>query len=195
MTRPPRAGRRPREPARNLAGAGQHVHTGRRQMTGVSGRLAGGHGLFAGAAGAGLSTLAGSDEQLGERLEQAAGTDRRGRAASAAVLDAAAADVAALAPLSDTPVGQHALLSALRARVAQQQSIVADTKARAAATAAGLRALTCHQPTTGPDDPATGASRKAGELLGVWPRASRGPRALPRPLLDGGATALPIPPR
>jgi hypothetical protein len=140
----------------NLAGAGQHVHTGRRQMTGVSGRLAGGHGLFAGAAGAGLSTLAGSDAQLGERLDRAAGTDRRGRAASAAVLDAAAADVAALAPLSDTPVGQHALLSALRARVAQQQGIVADTKARAAATAAGLRALT-YQPTTGPADPATGA--------------------------------------
>jgi hypothetical protein len=37
------------------------------------------------------------------------------RAASAAVLDAAAADLAALAPLTDTSAGQHALLSALRA--------------------------------------------------------------------------------
>jgi peptidoglycan DL-endopeptidase CwlO len=146
----------------HLAGAGRHAHTGRRQMAGASGRLAGGHGLFAGAAGARLSTLAGSDEQLGERLDQAAGTDRRGRAASGAVLDAAAADLAALAPLCDTPGGQHALLSALRARVAQQQGIVADTQARAAAAAAGLRALN-YQPTapiTGPDDPTTGASRQ-----------------------------------
>jgi peptidoglycan DL-endopeptidase CwlO len=130
----------------HLAGAGQHGHTGRRKMAGVSGRLAGGHALFAGAGGAGLSTLAGSDEQLGARLEQAAGTDRRGSAASAAVVDAAAADVAALAPLADTPAGQHALLSALRARVAQQQGIVVDTKARAAATAEGLRTLTYSTP-------------------------------------------------
>jgi hypothetical protein len=134
------------EAGAHLAGAGQRAHTGRRQMAGMSGRLAGGHGLFAGAAGAGLSTLAGSDEQLSRRLEQAAGADRRGSAASAAVVDAAAADVAALAPLCDTPAGQHALLSALRARVAQQQGIVAASKARAAATAAGLRALR-YQPT------------------------------------------------
>jgi peptidoglycan DL-endopeptidase CwlO len=137
----------------HLAGAGRQVHTGRQQMTGVSGRLAGSHGLFTRAAGAELSHLAGSDEQLGQRLEQAAGTDRRGRAATAAVLDAAAADVAALAPLGDTPAGQHALLSALRARVAQQQGIVEDAQARAAAAAAALRALTYQ-----PADPTTGAS-------------------------------------
>jgi hypothetical protein len=136
----------------HLAGAGRHLHTGRRRMVGGSGRLAGAHGLFAEAAGAGVSALAGNDEQLGRRLEQAAGTDRRGRAATAAVLHAAAADVAILAPLADTPAGQHALLSALRARVAQQQDIVADARARAAAAAAGLRALT-YQPT----NPATGA--------------------------------------
>jgi hypothetical protein len=137
----------------HLAGAGRHVHTGRGQMTGVSGRLAGSHGLFTRAAGSELSHLAGSDEQLGQRLEQAAGTDRHGRAATAAVLDAAAADVAALAPLGDTPAVQHALLSALRARVAQQQGIVEDAAARAAAAAAALRALT-YQPT----NPTTGAS-------------------------------------
>jgi peptidoglycan DL-endopeptidase CwlO len=140
----------------HLAGAGEHVHTGRRRMAGVSGRLAGDHGPFAGAAAAGLSALAGSDEALGARLEQAAGTDRRGRAASAAVVDAVATDMAALAPLSDTPAGQRALLSALRARVTQQQGIVADTKARAAATAAALRALT--YPVTGAGNPTTGAS-------------------------------------
>jgi peptidoglycan DL-endopeptidase CwlO len=136
-----------------LAGAGRHVHTGHQQMTGVCGRLAGGHGLFTRAAGAELSDLADSDEQLGQRLEQAAGTDRCGRAATAAVLHAAAADVAALAPLGHTPAGQHALLSALRARVAQQQGIVEDAQARAAAAAAALRALNYQ-----PADPTTGAS-------------------------------------
>ena len=146
----------------HLAGAGQHVYTGRAQMAAASGRLARGHRLFAGAAEAGLSTLAGNDAQLGERLEQAAGTDRRGRAASAAVLDAAAADLAALAPLTDTSAGQHALLSALRARVAQQQSIVEYTQAHAAA-AAGLRALSYQptQPISGPDNPTTDASRQS----------------------------------
>jgi len=141
------------EAGAHLAGACRHVQTGHQQMTGVSGRLAGGHGLFTRAAAAELSDLAGSDEQLGQRLEQAAGTDRRGRAATAAVLDAASADVAALAPLGDTPAGQHALLSALRARVAQQQGIVEDAQARAAAAAAALRALTYQ-----PANPTTGAS-------------------------------------
>jgi len=126
----------------HLADAGQHVHTSRGSMTHASGRLADGHRLFTDTAHAGISALAGSDEELGARLERAAGADRHGRAASAAVVHAAATDVTALAPLRDTPAGQHALLSALRARVAQQQSIVEDTKTRAGAAAAGLRALT-----------------------------------------------------
>ena len=146
----------------HLAGAGRHVHTGGLHSATLAGRLAGGHGTFAEAAGAGLAALADSDEQLGEHLEQAAGTDRRGRAASGAVIDAAATDVTALAPLCGTPAGQHALLGALRARVAEQQRIVEDAKAGAAAAAAGLRALT-YQPTeatTGPDDQTTAASAR-----------------------------------
>jgi peptidoglycan DL-endopeptidase CwlO len=130
------------------------VHTGRGRMAAVSGRLAGGHGPFAGAAAAGLSALAGIDEALGARLEQAAGTERRGRTASRAVVEALTADMAALVALSDTPAGQHALLRALRARLTQQQGIVADTKARAAATAAGLQTLT--YPRSGADGPTTG---------------------------------------
>jgi hypothetical protein len=115
-------------------------------MTELAGRLAGGHGRLTGAAGAELSALARSDQQLGRCLEQAADTDRHGRAASGAVLHAVVADVAALAPLSGTPAGQHALLSALRARVAHQQRIIADSAARAAAAAANMRALS-YQPT------------------------------------------------
>jgi hypothetical protein len=129
-----------------LADAGQQLQAGRRQMIGLGGRLAGGHGRLTGAAGAGLFALAGGDEQLGRCLEQAADADRHGRAASGAVLRAVVADVVALAPLSGTPAGQHALLSALRARVAQQHSIIADTAARAAAAAADMRALS-YQPT------------------------------------------------
>jgi peptidoglycan DL-endopeptidase CwlO len=129
-----------------LADAGQQLHAGRRQMTDLAGRLAGGHGRLTGAAGAELSALAGGDEQLGRCLEQAADTDRHGRAASGAVLRAVVADVVALAPLSGTPAGQHALLSALRARVVQQQRIIADTAARAGAAAATMRALS-YQPT------------------------------------------------
>jgi peptidoglycan DL-endopeptidase CwlO len=124
-----------------LAGAGQRLHAGRRQMTDLAGRLAGGHGRLTGVAGAELSTLAGRDEQLGRCLEQAANTDRDGHAASGAVRRAVVADVVALAPLSGIPAGQHALLSALRARAAHQQRIIADTAARAAAGAASMRAL------------------------------------------------------
>ena len=130
-----------------LAGAGQQLHAGsRRPMTDLAGRLAGDHGRLTGAAGAELSALARRDAKLGRCLEQAADAERHGRAASGAVLRAVAADVAALAPLSGTPAGQHALLRALRARVAHQQSIIADTAARAGVAATTIRALS-YRPT------------------------------------------------
>lgn len=128
-----------------LADAGQQLHAGRRQMTDLAGQLAGGHGRLTGAAGAELSALAGGDNRLGRCLEQAADTDRHGRAAAGAVLRAVVADVVALAPLSGTPAGQHALLSALRAQMAQQQRIIADIAARAGDTAANVRALSYQQ--------------------------------------------------
>jgi hypothetical protein len=134
-----------------LVGAGEQLHTDHREMTALAGRLADGHRQLSGLAHAELTTLSDHDEQLGSCLERAADTDRAGRAASDAVRRAAATEVAALTPLSGTPAGQHALLSALRARVTQQQRIIADTTAQASATAAEVRALS-YQPTDVPGD-------------------------------------------
>jgi hypothetical protein len=130
-----------------LAGAGEQLHTGQREMTALVGRLADGHRQLSGAAHAELITLSDHDEQLGSCLERAADIDRAGRAASDAVRGAVATELGALVPLSGTPAGQRALLSALRARVTQQHRIVAESAARAGATAAAVRALS--YPTTG----------------------------------------------
>ena len=57
------------------------------------------------------------------------------------MVNGAAADTAGLAAFTGTPAGQKALLTALRARVAQQQHVVAAYKARDAKMAALLRSM------------------------------------------------------
>ena len=149
---PPASGGPPvAEAGASLAGADQQLHTGHREMTALTGRLADGHRQLAGAAHAQLTTVSDRDEQLGHRLEHAADTDSAGRAASDALRRAAAAELAALIPLSGTPGGQRALLSALRTRVVRQQRIIADTAARADDAAAAVRALS-YQTTGAPGD-------------------------------------------
>jgi peptidoglycan DL-endopeptidase CwlO len=67
--------------------------------------------------------------------------DGSGWASSGAVLDGAHGDTAALAPVSGTPAGQRALITALRARLAQQQHVVNAYRARDARLAALVRSL------------------------------------------------------
>jgi peptidoglycan DL-endopeptidase CwlO len=124
-----------------LIGAADGVRTGQGQIAGLSGRFATAHGAFAAGAGSGLDALAGTDQGLSGQLDEAAGSDRTGGSASGAIVSGAAADTAALAPFSHMPVGESVLLMALRARVAQQQRVVAVYKTRDARMAALLRSM------------------------------------------------------
>jgi hypothetical protein len=129
-----------------LAEAGQRLC---REST-LTGRLADGHASFVGSASTELSALAGGDAQFSGVLQGAAQKHDLGSAASTAVIAAATIDTAALSALTRTPAGQHAVLSALRARLAEQQRIIGDTRGDAAAAAAAVRALTYPSATSGP---------------------------------------------
>jgi peptidoglycan DL-endopeptidase CwlO len=124
-----------------LAGAGALVRGGAQQMSGLSGEMPTRYGDFAAGAGWSLDGLAGSDRGLGAGLDDAAGADRSGRADSGAVVTGARRDTTALAPVSHTPAGEKALITALRARVSQEQRVVAAYRARDAQLAGLLRSL------------------------------------------------------
>ena len=124
-----------------LAAAGECVRGGQRQMSGLSGALPVKYGGFATDARVALDGAAGTDSKLSGQLRDAAGADRSGRASSGAVVNGAATDTASVAPVSGTPAGQRALISALRARVAEQQQVVNAYKARDARLAAVVRSL------------------------------------------------------
>jgi len=124
-----------------LSGAGEMVRSGQAQMAPLSGQLATNYATFAGGAGPALDTLAGNDRALSTQLDEAARTDRTGRTSSGGVVNGAAADTNGLAPLTNTPAGQKALLVALRNRVAQQQQVVQAYKTRDAQMAAMLRSM------------------------------------------------------
>ena len=124
-----------------LSGAGDLVRSGQAQMAPLSGQLATNYSTFAGGAGPALDTLAGNDRALSTRLDEAARTDRTGRTSSGTVVNGAAADTNGLAPLTNTPAGQKALLVALRNRVAQQQQVVQAYKTRSARMAAMLQSM------------------------------------------------------
>ena len=124
-----------------LSGAGDLVRSGQAQMAPLSGQLATNYSTFAGGAGPALDTLAGNDRALSTQLDEAARTDRTGRTSSGTVVNGAAADTNGLAPFTNTPAGQKALLVALRQRVAQQQQVVQAYKTRDAQMAAMLRSM------------------------------------------------------
>ncbi len=124
-----------------LSGAGELVRSGQAQMAPLSGQLATNYSTFAGGAGPALDTLAGNDRALSTQLDEAARTDRTGRTSSGGVVNGAAADTNGLAPLTNTPAGQKALLVALRNRVAQQQQVVQAYKTRDAQMASMLRSM------------------------------------------------------
>ncbi|WP_027332082.1 lytic transglycosylase [Mycolicibacterium tusciae] len=124
-----------------LSGAGELVRSGQAQMAPLSGQLATNYSTFAGGAGPALDTLAGTDRALSTQLDEAARSDRTGRTSSGGVVNGAAADTNGLAPFTNTPAGQKALLVALRNRVAQQQQVVQAYKTRSARMAALMRSM------------------------------------------------------
>ena len=124
-----------------LSAAGDLVRGGHQRISALSGALPAGYGNFATDAGPALDAAAKADDALGTNLRDAAAADRSGRGTSGAVVNGAASDTAALAPSTQTPAGQRALLSALRARLAQQQQVISAYTSRDARLAAILRSL------------------------------------------------------
>ena len=124
------------------AARGSLVRSGQQRMSGAVGSIAPpATGFSPGVRARRWTGLAGADERLSGQLQAAADADRAGRGSSGAVVSGAAADTAGLAPYSATPAGQKALLTALRARVAQQQQVVRTYQDRAAQMAALLRSM------------------------------------------------------
>ena len=124
-----------------LAGGTELVRSGQAAMSTQSGRMPAAYAGFATGAGAALDDMAGTDTRLGDQLGEAAATDHSGRSSSAQVVNSAAVDTAAMAPISATPAGQQALLRALRARVSQERQVVAAYRERDARMSALLRSL------------------------------------------------------
>jgi peptidoglycan DL-endopeptidase CwlO len=124
-----------------LTAAGDLVRGGHQRISALSGALPAGYTTFATDAGPALDAAAKADDALGTNLRDAAASDRAGRGTSGAVVNGAASDTAALAPSTQTPAGQRALVSALRARLAQQQQVIAAHKAQDARLASMVRSL------------------------------------------------------
>jgi hypothetical protein len=124
-----------------LGGAGPLVRRAGGQVDAMSGLLPASYGDFAGRTAPVLDAMAAHDIRLGGALADAAVTDRSGRTQSGAVVDAAAADTAALAPWSGTAAGQKVLLSQLRGWLVEQQQVIAAVKARDARLAALVRSI------------------------------------------------------
>ncbi len=125
----------------SLAAAGNLIRDGLPQVSGLSGEFASDYATFGDDAATNLSRLAGTDRRLDAYLGNAAHADRAGHRRSGRVLNGAAADTAVLAPYTDTPAGQRALITALRARLAHQQRVVLAYRRRDAAMASLLRSL------------------------------------------------------
>jgi hypothetical protein len=124
-----------------LANAGDVVRGGHHRIRALSGALPAGYTQFATDAAPGLDAAADSDTTLGATLRDSARADRSGHHTSASVLNGAASDTAALAPATRTAAGQRALISALRHRLAQQQSVINAYTQRDARLSAMVRSV------------------------------------------------------
>ena len=124
-----------------LAAARDRLCGGRARVAALSGQAPAAYDRFAAQAAPALDDAAVTDTALSGRVRDTTASDRSGRARSAAVVHGAAADTAALSPLAATAPGQRAIVAALRARVAQQQHLVAAYHIRDARLAAALRSL------------------------------------------------------
>jgi cell wall-associated NlpC family hydrolase len=180
---PESGGAAAQDAATTLIAAGDTVRTGVGWIHGLSGEFASSFTNFGDRAAPALDGLAATDQRLSDRLRDAAGADRTGRASSGGVIHGAAADTAALAPYTRWPAGQKALLAALRARVVHQQQVVAAYRVRDAKMAALLRSFIYAARTPAPSGGMPSGSNGSGLGLGT---ASPIASAVPRTTGDGG---------
>ncbi|MGD9620703.1 MAG: hypothetical protein AB7G47_10735 [Mycolicibacterium sp.] len=139
------------------------------QRLGAQGQFADAYGDVAQRFSGRLSGTGALDAKLSSLLGQAAAADAAGRNQSATAVNAAAADTARTAPLTNTPAGQRALLIALRDRINQQRHVIEAHKARDATLAALVRQLAYRR------SPGTGsAPATASGLSGIRPPTSSG---------------------
>lgn len=124
-----------------LDDAARPLVAGQRRFAPLSGDFATGYDGFRRRVSPALDRLAGLEDRVGGVLTDAAGSNRRGRAESGAVLNGAASDTAELAAWSATPAGERLLLTQLRGRLVQQRRVIAAYRARDAQLAAMLRAM------------------------------------------------------
>jgi cell wall-associated NlpC family hydrolase len=124
-----------------LTGARDRLRGGQARVARLSGRAPAAYGRFAAQSAPALDDAAATDTALSRRVRDTTSSDRSGRARSGAVVHGAAADTAALSPLAATAPGQRAIVAALRARLAQQQRLVAAYHIRDARLAAALRSM------------------------------------------------------
>jgi peptidoglycan DL-endopeptidase CwlO len=125
-----------------LTTAGNVVRGGISQVLDLAGEFADDYAAFGDQAASDLYGLAGTDDRFGDRLREAAHTDRAGRGTSGRILYGAAADTATLAAYTDNPAGQRALITALRNRLTHQHEVIVAYQRRDAALAAVLRSMT-----------------------------------------------------
>jgi hypothetical protein len=111
------------------------------QMSGQQGALPARYSAVAGEAARNLDTTASMDARLARRVHTASRALGAGRGRSAAAVTGARRDAASLMSEANTPAGQRVLIAALRARLVQQQRIVAACKQRDVRLAAALRSL------------------------------------------------------
>jgi hypothetical protein len=138
-------------------------------MSGLAGALPVHYARFAHNAVQALDAATGTDTRLRGRVRAAGRADGSGWASSGAVVNGAKSDTTRLAPVSSTPAGQRALITALRARLTEQQRVINACKARDARLAAVLRSLAYG----GPRRRTPGAIPLRAKLFGAVPAGGR----------------------
>lgn len=183
---PPKSGRAiALESSRDLADASASIGGGLNQALTQSGVFATDYSTFGGTTVLNLDQLAANDQRLSDNLREAAHADRTGRAASGRVINNASADTSILAPYTNTPAGQRALITALRARLTHQQEVITAYKRRDAAMASMLRSIV----TTPTRSPGSAGSAFGGG--GFAPPLSRA--AVSPPHIRGAGMGRPSP--
>ncbi len=163
--------------ADSLGSAETRTTAAGRRAAALSGNLADRHAVFAAETARTLAADGRTDAGLQERLASAAATTRSGAQQLEAITERTGA-LAHDAGTAGTPAAQRALVGALRAELAQAQSVVDSTQQRATAAAGGIRELGYGH----------ALPRRGGPPLA--PPAPTPPQPPPNPL-DGGANPAP----
>ena len=146
-----------------LQAAAQAVTAAGAEMSGQAGRLIDRHAEVVHSQGRALHAAGRTDNSLQSRVDQAAEITIDGARRMDAIV-AQTRSIANVAATADTPAAQMQVLQALRAQVAQSQSVVASTQQQASESAGQIRSLSYG---TGdvPLSPADGADSSEAEDL------------------------------